>query len=361
MHTKSIFLSCALLSAGTIHAQVAIPPAFVGLEDFGEVPYAGGALSFGPNGLIDSPLEDADTRAFNAAFWQVVDNGGTDLTPVTNFVWTAPTIVDMFSSEPGADPDPWFGGLTLFEYIYGHRLGLFGGPQSIEELIESDPSIALTWRHWTVYHQLATTNSIDSEAHFRHAELVLDTLTPAASTTMRGVPFYNGPILISDRLEITDMSTWFFSDPGPNPPPAPLLLTTGTQRVLDQSKTKLAMIQGLYKEDGSAFFGYGTSGFRLRRLRRRDGRSGREAGFDRHGEHCSLHMEEEFLGWREVQECAQDHTDHLGQRVLAVRSSDGGAHRPIQRRDPDGRRPAPRSLRPDPGNRTHRTRPTRPR
>lgn len=260
MNTRSILLTFPLLLVGTVHAQTTIPQAFAGLEDFGEVPYVPG-FSAGPNAPIDSPLVDADTRAYSTAFWQVVDNGGTDASPVTGFAWTAPAILALTSAAPAVDPDPWFGGLTLFEYVYGHRLHVPGGPETIEELIENDPGVATTWRHWTVYHQLATADSIDLEAHLRHAALVLDTLEPVPSTTVRGVPFFNGPLLISDRLEITDMSAWFDQDPGTSSPPVSSFQATGTQRVLDQAKGTLQDIPGLYVADGNAFQGTGTPGF----------------------------------------------------------------------------------------------------
>ncbi len=202
-------LALAALAVGSIASAQGIPFAIQGLPLDPEIPYVPGS-SVGPLGPIDSPEADADYIRFAEAWWTVIDNGGTDLSPLAGFAWLAP---DLVALENGLDVstqvDPWGGGMELFARLYAHKLAPNDpfGPDHIEELLSIDPAVAEEFKHWGHYHQVVTSISADPAAHAEHMALVMDALTFQSEAVVRGLPYMDGSTLVSDRLELTGSSS----------------------------------------------------------------------------------------------------------------------------------------------------------
>jgi hypothetical protein len=252
--------SVSLLLAAPAAAQ--IPPQLQGIPVFPPVPYMT-STSLGPFGPIENPAADADVIRYAEELWKFIDSGGTYTDPLDNFVWLAPELLALGDPANGvlAQPDPFGGGFDLFEVIYSHRLAPFdpNGPATIQGLLEVDSFVALTWKHWTLTHQLATEPTIDLVAHQRHVDLLVNAifgLTPYAS--VRGVPSFSG-FLVSDRLSIENWSAipWAFatmatSEPDPR-------AEAQAQECIDMKKDDLSGFPDLYKPDQGYSWG-GLSG-----------------------------------------------------------------------------------------------------
>ena len=278
LHFCARMIGAISLFAGSHLAQVtpqpvgfpSIPPAWRNLPLYPEIPYTPGA-SVGPLGPIDSPLEDADYIAFASVFWSTVDNGGTDLSALESFRWTAPAIAALTQNPyQGMDPDYWGGGKLLFEALYQHRLAPQdpNGPKLVDELIESDRNIAIAFKHWSHYHQLSTQASLDPIAHQRHMDMLTEALSTAQRAEVRGIVHMDADLTVSDRLDLTVPDSWFpagaSTPPGSSGPgfsAGSIGVTTNiieeVQMCIDEGKGKLEDFD-LYKADTNpGFLGFG--------------------------------------------------------------------------------------------------------
>lgn len=261
MRILAITLGCALVQSASAQTY---PVELQNIPFFGPIAYQAPGSSFGPISAIEDPLAEADLWGYAAAFWTEIDTNGAAGLSQTGWTWTAPnlTAFEDPNLRANAQVDVWNGGYELFEYLYQHRLAP-GGVETFYELCLADPVVALTFKHYTLTHQVATWSDVDPIAHQRHIDIVIDGLTVQSYAESRGVPMIAGTLIVSDRTEIVH---W-------NSAPAARFAGGGgsgsnfrgdgttseeMQDCIDMKKRKLAG-QGLYKNDkAGGIFGSGA-------------------------------------------------------------------------------------------------------
>ena len=167
-------------------------------QNFAPVPYTPGQ-SWGPVGSDENPLSEADDIAYAQAYWQSYDLGDPDFGPLSLFEWNHPEFLPYNDSNfIPVDVDPFGEGRVLFEDLYEHRLSDVYG---FEDLIDDDPLIRLTWRHWTLTRQVATVDFIDPIAHQRHIDALIMAIVFDDGYATRGVPYFSASTIVSDRTK----------------------------------------------------------------------------------------------------------------------------------------------------------------
>jgi hypothetical protein len=217
--------------------------------------------SIGPIGVLANPQLYQDQRDYAAAYWEMVDSCGAVTTASQAFQPQSPHWPTFgISGQTPTDPEPFGDGLSVFRALFAHRLQLnptLGPLFDIDQLVATDPWVALQWRFWTLTHQVVTASFLDPIAHNNHIQAIIEALTWTIEWRTLGVPYFDPGLTVVASEQTRKLRGL----PGVNPPaPLPLpglpVLIQNYDAQVRALANVLSGFPGLYEADGAWFWGH---------------------------------------------------------------------------------------------------------